>query len=405
MPIMPNTLAAPAVTALLARDRSAAARRGVIALIALLTTIDLFAVQALLPSLAAAYGVSAAAMGTAVNASTFGMAVGGLAVALFGRRIDRRRGVVTSLALLALPTLALSFAPDLAAFTALRVVQGLAMAAAFTLALAWLGEHFGAVEKAGAFAAYITGNVASNLFGRLIAATAADLLGLAASFFVFASLNLAGAALVFVALRGDRALAAAPVTRAASPLAVWGALLRAPALRSAFAVGFGILFAFIGTFTYVNFILVRPPFSLGMMAVGFVYLVFAPSIVTTPLAGRLVARLGARHTLWFSLAVAGLGLPLTLTASLAAMLAGLVLIGVGTFLAQAAATGFVGRAAADPAAGSGLYFASYFLGGLAGAFGCGIAFTRFGWPGCAAVIAIALAAAAFFAHRMTAPSP
>ena len=32
-------------------------------------------------------------MGFAVNASTIGMAIAGLAVALFSRRIDRRRGI------------------------------------------------------------------------------------------------------------------------------------------------------------------------------------------------------------------------------------------------------------------------------------------------------------------------
>ena len=45
-----------------------------------------------------------------------------------------------------------------------------------------------------------------------------------------------------------------------SPLGVlsaWLANLRDPAMRAAFAIGFCILFAFIGTFTYVNFVLVR----------------------------------------------------------------------------------------------------------------------------------------------------
>ena len=64
-----------------------------IGLVAFLTVIDLFAAQAILPSLAHAYDVSPAAMGFAVNASTFGMAAGGLAVGFFSRRIDRRLGV------------------------------------------------------------------------------------------------------------------------------------------------------------------------------------------------------------------------------------------------------------------------------------------------------------------------
>ena len=95
--------------------------------------------------------------------------------------------------MLALPTALLAIAPNLAAFTALRVAQGLCMAAAFTLTLAYLGEHCSMSDAAGAFAAYITGNVASNLFGRLLAAGLADHLGLQTTFLALAALNLAGA--------------------------------------------------------------------------------------------------------------------------------------------------------------------------------------------------------------------
>ena len=42
-----------------------------------------------------------------------------------------------------------------------------------------------------------------------------------------------------------------------------------------------------------------------MMTLGFIYFVFLPSIVTTPLAGRAVHRFGTRPTFWASLAVAG----------------------------------------------------------------------------------------------------
>ena len=50
------------------------------------------------------------------------------------------------------------------------------------------------------------------------------------------------------------------------------------------------------------------------------------------------------------------------------MIAGMTLVGVGTFFAQAVATGHVGRIAnGDKAAASGLYLSSYYCGGLAGA--------------------------------------
>src|SRR5689334_1702506 len=136
-------------------------RTVVIGLTAFLTVVDLFATQAILPTLTRAYQVTPAAMGVAVNASTLGMAVAGLAVALFSQRIDRRLGILVSLALLSIPTALLAHAPDLTTFTVLRIAQGLCMASAFTLTLAYLGEECTAADAGLAFAAYITGNVAS----------------------------------------------------------------------------------------------------------------------------------------------------------------------------------------------------------------------------------------------------
>ena len=72
-----------------------------------------------------------------------------------------------------------------------------------------------------------------------------------------------------------------------SPLAAWAQHLRNPALRAGLGIGFCILFAFIGTFTFVNFVLTREPLSLGVMQLGFVYFVFLPSVITTePLESR-----------------------------------------------------------------------------------------------------------------------
>ena len=368
----------------------------VIGLIAFLTVVDLFATQAILPALTAHYRVSRAAMGFAVNASTLGMATSGLLTALLSRHIPRRGGVVICLALLAIPTALLALAPDLTTFTLLRIVQGVLMAAAFTLTLAYLGEQCSAAEAAGAFAAYITGNVASNLVGRLLSASLASGFGLDANFYAFAALNLAGAVLAYRTLTGM-----APIMgdRAhGSSIDAMRRHLADPRLRRAFGVGFCILFAFIGIFTYVSFVLVAPPLSLTAMQAGFVYLVFLPSIATTPLAGRVVSRLGVRVALLLGLGLAAAGLPLLLWDTLAPVLAGLVLAGIGTFFAQAAATGFVSRAApTDRGAASGLYLASYFLGGIAGALVLGQVFDGLGWTACVMLTGIALLTAAALA--------
>ena len=379
---------------------SVALRTVVIGLTAFLTVVDLFATQAILPSLTRAYHVTPAAMGFAVNASTMGMAVAGLIVSVFSQHIDRRFGILVSLALLSIPTALLAIAPDLTTFTVLRIAQGLCMASAFTLTLAYLGEECSAADTGGAFAAYITGNVASNLIGRLVSAAVADHLGLAWNFYFFAALNLAGAVLVYYTVAQTTAIVQMGPA-ANSPFTAWITYLRNPRLRAAFGIGFCILFAFIGTFTYVNFVLVRPPLSLGPMELGFVYFVFLPSVVTTLLAGRAAHRWGTRATLWGSLAMAGVGLPLLLLPNLAAVLLGMVLIGVGTFFAQATTTGFMSRAAtADRGSASGIYLACYFAGGLVGTAILGQIFDRVGWAACVAGIALSLGVAAVLALRV-----
>jgi predicted MFS family arabinose efflux permease len=364
-----------------------------VGVMAFLTLVDLFATQAILPALTVIYGVSPAAMGAAVNASTFGMAAAGLAVALFGRRIPRRGGVAAALALLALPTALLAHAPDLTTFALLRIVQGVLMAAAFALTLAYLSEATDVAQTSAAFAAYVTGNVASNLFGRMIAAFVTGSAGIASNFNLFALLNLAGALLAYVLLRptGHRRQPPAMRETAAGMMN----LKRRSALVACFAIGFCILFGFIGTFTYVGFVLARAPLGLDMMSLGLVYLVFAPSLLTTPAAGRIAARFGHRVALSGGLLLALAGLPLLLTPSLVGVSAGLALVAIGTFLAQAVATGAVGRIARDqPATASGLYLASYFTGGLVGSVVLGQVFVHVGWVATVAVIAASFGLAA-----------
>jgi YNFM family putative membrane transporter len=402
---MSYPLSAADVPMMTHRDSFAVLLRSVvIGTTAFLTLVDLFATQAILPSLASAYGVTPAAMGFAVNSSTMGMAVAGLVVSLFSRRIERRLGILASLAVLAIPTALLAVAPDLTTFTGLRIAQGLCMASAFTLTLAYLGEECSPADAAGAFAACITGNVASNLIGRFISAAVVDHFGLAWNFYLFAVLNVAGAVLVYLTVARAAPMKGMEIA-APSPLAAWAEHLRNPRLPAAFGIGFCILFAFIGTFTYVNFVLVQPPLSLGMMQLGLVYFVFLPSIVTTVLAGPAVQHFGTRPTLWASLAVAGVGLPLLLLPSLPGVLLGMILVAVGTFFAQATATGFVGRAATgDRGSASGIYLACYFAGGLVGTAILGQVFDRLGWQACVGGIGLSLAVAALLTQRLKMPA-
>jgi MFS transporter, YNFM family, putative membrane transport protein len=394
MPDIAQTMTAPQPVGLSPQ------RSLLIAVVGFLTLVDLFATQAILPSLAQIYAVKPSEIGLAANASTLGMAVAGLVVGVFSRSVERKRAIALCLLLLSVPTALLAFAPNLTVFAVLRVVQGLFMAGAFTLTLTHLAERC-EVRTAHALAAYVTGVVASNLIGRLTATFVASLVGAESSFLFFAILNLAGAGLVSVSLRRN---APERMERSGAFWRAWVTHLADPALRCTFAIGFLILFGFIGVFTYVGFVLMGPPHALSMEALGLVFLVFLPSMVTTPMAGTAVRSVGPGPAAAGSLGVALVGLVLLVVPNLPSIIAGMTLIGIGTFFAQAIATGHVGRIAkGDKAAASGLYLSSYYCGGLAGAAVIGQLFDRLGWSFGIAGVFAALGLAALFGLKLERP--
>ena len=223
--------------------------------------------------------------------------------------------------------------------------KALCMSTAFALTLAYLGEHTSAGDTASAFAAYVTGNVASNLFGRLLAAGVVDHLGLAANFHVFAALNLAGAVLVWFTvertppMRADRHERRPAVHELAcsprQPGAARGLRHRLPdPVR-------------LHRHLHLRELRAGPTALLGRhddaggRSISCSCRRWSPR--RWPAASWRASAPGRRSGPRSGSPLAGL--PLLLSASLAAVLAGLALVAVGTFFAQATATGFVGRAA------------------------------------------------------------
>ena len=149
-----------------------------------------------------------------------------------------------------------------------------------------------------------------------------------------------------------------------------------------------MLFSLVGIFTYVTFHLAAPPYSLQPGALGSIFFVYLAGAVVTPMAGRAIDRFGHRRTLAVAIAVAIVGVALTLGGPLWMVVAGLAVCCAGMFSAQASASAFVGTAARqNRGLAIGLYSTFYYLGGSAGASAPGWFYSWGGWPACAAFIA------------------
>lgn len=383
------------------RSRASPAVRSLaIGAIGFLTLVDLFAAQAILPQLTAQFRVGPAQIGLAVNATTLGMAVAGPLAAVAVRGVSRREGIWISLALLAVPTALLAYAPTLATFALLRVLQGVFMASAFTLTLAHFAERCSRHQMPQALAAYVTGSVMANLLGRVMASNLADAFGPPTAFLALSSLNVAGALLSYLTLTHVAPLPLRPDSK--ELLSAFALHIRNPALARAYALGFLVLFAFVGLFSYVGFALVGPDVGLSMRSVGLVFLCFLPSLATTPIAGPLGVRFGLSLTATIALSCAAVGALLSLFANVWAVFLGLALFSSGTFIAQAVATSFVGRVAkVERATASGLYLSAYYSGGLAAAVVIGLLFEKFGWTVAVSGVVLSLVLASLLAARLT----
>jgi predicted MFS family arabinose efflux permease len=164
--------------------------------------------------------------------------------------------------------------------------------------------------------------------------------------------------------------------------------LRNPRLLATYAVGFCVLFTLVATFTYVNFYLAAPPFSLSTAALGLLFVVYLVGAVVTPLVGRAIDRMGHRFALTLAFSGGAAGIVLTLEPKLPVVLLGLALCCTGVFIGQSAASSYIGTVATQArAAAVGLYVMFYYIGGSAGAEIPGHFWSRGGWLGCVLLIA------------------
>jgi predicted MFS family arabinose efflux permease len=164
-----------------------------------------------------------------------------------------------------------------------------------------------------------------------------------------------------------------------------------PQLVATYAVGFGCLFNFIATFTYVTFLLAAPPYSLSPALLGAVFAVYLVGILTAPLVGIAISRWGRRHFILGVLAIWTAGILLTLVPSLVAIIVGLAICAGGGLILQAVSTGYVTITAREGRSSAvGLYVACFYAGGSVGAVLPGLAFTAAGWPAVVAMIVVSL---------------
>jgi predicted MFS family arabinose efflux permease len=156
--------------------------------------------------------------------------------------------------------------------------------------------------------------------------------------------------------------------------------LRNPRLVATYAVGFGVLFNFIATFTYLSFHLAAPPFNRSPAFLGSVFVVYLVGSLASPWLGRAIALLGRRNFVLCVLAVWAAGMLASLLPSVTAVVFTLVVASTCGILTQASSTSFVAMTATTgTSAAVGLDATCSYIGGTFGGWLPGLAYEAGGW--------------------------
>jgi MFS transporter, YNFM family, putative membrane transport protein len=347
--------------------------------------INLYAPQSILPLLSLEFSASAAEVSTIITASTLAVAVTAPFTGAIADVLGRKRVIVAAMFVLVVPTVMVAMATSLSALIFWRAVQGLVLPPIFAVTVAYIGDEWPPREATTAAGIYSSGASLGGFSGRLVTGFLADLIGWRAGFNALAVIAFAGAIAVAFLLPAERRF-----VRSEGLLASGRQMLahfRNGQLVATYAVGFGVLFNFICTFTYVSFHLAAEPYNLSSSALGAIFVVYLVGSVLTPWIGWAVTRFGRRRFMVWVIALWVAGIALTMAPSLPLIILGLAVSAGCGLICQAISTGYVTiTAKAGRSSAVGLYVTSFYIGGSFGAAMGGIAWTLAGWPACVALV-------------------
>ena len=352
--------------------------------------INLYSPQSILPLLSGEFHASAAEVSSIITVSTLAVAVTAPFTGTVADVLGRKRVIVAAMFALVIPTVMVGLSTSLSALIFWRAVQGLVLPPIFAVTVAYIGDEWPPREATTAAGIYSSGSSLGGFSGRLITGFLADLVGWRFGFFALAAIAFAGALLVLLLLPPEKKF-----VRSEGFLASGRQMLahfRNRQLLATFAVGFGVLFNFICTFTYVSFHLAAPPYNLSAGWLGAIFVVYLAGSVLTPWTGWAVGRFGRRRFTVRVIALWVVGIALTLAPSLPLIILGLAIGAACGLICQAISTGYVTiTAKVGRSSAVGLYVTSFYGGGSFGAALGGVAWTLGGWPACVALVAAMLA--------------
>lgn len=352
-------------------------------LVGVFAFLQVYSIQAVLPTIVADFGVSAATAGLAVGITVLAIGLMSPIVGVISDKLGRKTLIVPAIIGLAAPTFAMFFVENIFWLNIARFLQGLFVPAMTVVLLAYIAEEF-PHKVASVTATYVMGTVLGGFLGRFILGYLNDFMGWRSAFLVMGTMTLLGAITVALCL---------PNSKNFSKNTQTGILLKFRThlgnydLLILCFLGGCVLFSLVGAFTFVNLHLAAAPYSLSTSQLANIFAIYLIGMIITPLSTKLIDKFGTHTTLFLAVGLSMFGVLLTLGKPLWLIILGLTAVSTGVFITQTATISQLskvvnhGRSLAN-----GLYYSGYYLGGMVGSWACGLAFTQYNWLGVVGLI-------------------
>lgn len=366
----------------------------------------LYCVQPLLPVFAREFNIGAAQSSLALSLSTGFLAVSILGASALSERLGRRGMMFASMSLAAFFNFASALAPGWHSFLLLRALEGIVLGGVPAVAMAYLAEEIHPQGLGLSMGLYVGGTAFGGMVGRVGMSILNDYAPWRAAMSSLGVLDLVVAIAFVLLLPTSRRFVRRDTLRLANHIALWHGHLSQSKLSAVFGVGCLVMGVFVTVYNYAGFRLMAPPFSLSATETGLIFSAYVFGIAASSAAGALADRFGRGIILFAGLAVATIGITLTLSTSLNIVVTGIVVLTIGFFITHSVASSWVGILAQGAKGyASALYLLAYYLGSsVLGSVG-GLFWQNYRWAGVAAFSLILLAACATLATRIVWKGP
>jgi len=406
--VLPQRINAPAWTE---RGSPAYRRVSVALFLAGFATFSLlYSVQPLLPVFAQDFRVSPAESSLALSLSTGLLAVAILCAGAVSDVVGRRGLMFASLLAASLLNISDAITPNWHILLIARALEGIVLGGVPAVAMAYLAEEIHPRGLGLSMGLYVAGNAFGGMFGRIVIGALTQCTSWRIALGGIGLLDLLAASGFLILLPAPRNFVRQPRLKLRHHLAAWYGHLRPGPLPLLFLIGFLLMGAFITVYNYATFRLRGAPYKLSDAEISLIFLVYLFGVASSGIAGTLCDRHGPGPILIAGIAIAGVGVGLTLMHPVTAIICGIAWVTIGFFIGHSTASSWVAQTALGTKGhASSLYLLAYYAGAsIIGSIG-GWFWAAGQWPAVAtfvsALLALAVAADLLLLRRRSFEQP